>query len=35
VAEDVVNGRRTAADALQTIHRDVLGPLNHPDDLMD
>ena len=34
VADDIVNERRQPAQALDVIHKDVLGPLNHPEDLM-
>jgi hypothetical protein len=34
VAESIVSGVRSPSVALAVIHREVLGPLNHPPDLM-
>jgi len=34
LAQGIVDGVRAASEALQIVHRDVIGPLNHPDDLM-
>jgi hypothetical protein len=34
VAESIVTGVRSPSVALEVIHREVLGPLNHPLDLM-
>jgi hypothetical protein len=34
LAQEIVDGTRAASEALQLVHRDVLGPLNHPEDLM-
>ena len=34
IAQDIVNGARPAAEALDVIHTEVLGPLAHPEDLM-
>ena len=34
LAGEIVDGTREPGDALDVIHRDVLGPLNHPSDLM-
>jgi hypothetical protein len=34
VAEDIVSGARSPAVALDIIHREVIGPLNHPGYLM-
>lgn len=34
LAREVLNGIRRPADALQVIHREVIEPLSHPEDLM-
>jgi len=34
LAGDISSGARRPSDALEVIHREVLGPLNHPEDLM-
>jgi hypothetical protein len=35
LAGDILTGTRQPAEALDLIHRHVLGPLNHPADLME
>jgi hypothetical protein len=35
LAGDIVNGTRHPGEALDVIHREVIGPLNHPADLME
>ena len=34
IASEIVDGSRQPIDALDLIHAEVLGPLNHPKDLM-
>ena len=34
IAWEIGSGARPAADALELIHSEVLGPLRHPEDLM-
>jgi hypothetical protein len=35
IAEQVVDGRLDPLQAVDTVHRDILGPLEHPPDLRD